>query len=464
MTQRSANNAAPAAPDALPDGLPPRQRLFAFVAVAIAVTMAVLDTAIVNVALPSMSRDLGSTPAQAVWIVNAYQLAITIALLPLASVGDSLGYKKVYWCGLALFSTASCACAYAPTLPVLACARAVQGLGAAGIMSVNIALVRYIFPKAQLGVGMGYSSLVVAVSSAAGPSVAAAILSLANWQWLFLVNVPLGALALVVAARALPKTPASRHPFDVAGAALNALTFGLLIGGLNTLSEVQGGRQAAAMLVLALLFGVVFVRRELRRPVPMLPVDLLRMPVFALSLVTSIGSFAAQTMAGIALPFYFEHTLGQTAVATGLLMTPWPVMTALVAPMAGRLSDRFPPARLACVGLLVMALGLASLPMLGAAPSYVDLGWRLGLCGVGFGLFQSPNNRVIVGSAPRSRSGGASGLQSMGRLLGQSLGAVAVAVIFALGLAQPTAWIAWAAAALALMACGASSLRPAALK
>lgn len=461
MTPRNSHQATPPAHDTLPDGLPPRQRMFAFMAVAIAVTMAVLDTAIVNVALPSMSRDLGSTPAQAVWIVNAYQLAITMALLPLASVGDSVGYKKVYCSGLALFSAASLACAYAPTLPALACARAVQGLGAAGIMSVNIALVRYIFPKAQLGVGMGYSSLVVAVSSAAGPSVAAAILSMANWQWLFLVNVPLGVLALVTAARSLPATPASGHPFDVPGAALNALTFGLLIAGLNTLSEAHGGSQAALMLALALVFGVVFVRRELGRPAPMLPVDLLRMPVFALSMVTSIGAFAAQTMAGIALPFYFEQTLGRTAVVTGLLMTPWPVMTALVAPLAGRLSDRFPPARLACAGLLLMVLGLASLPTVGAAPSYLELGWRLGLCGAGFGLFQSPNNRVIVGSAPRSRSGGASGLQSLGRLLGQSLGAVAVALIFALGLEQPTAWIAWAAAALALTACAASSLRPA---
>jgi DHA2 family multidrug resistance protein-like MFS transporter len=459
MTPRNSNEAAPAAHDTLPDGLPPRQRLLAFMVVAIAVTMAVLDTAIVNVALPSMSRDLGSTPAQSVWIVSAYQIAITIALLPLASVGDSLGYKKVYGSGLALFTVASFACAHATTLPLLALARAVQGLGAAGIMSVNIALVRYIFPKSQLGIGMGYSSLVVAVSSAAGPSVAAAILSLANWQWLFLVNVPLGILALVVAARALPVTPASRHPFDVAGAVLNALTFGLLIAGLNTLSEAHGGAHAAVMLALALLFGIFFVRRELRQPVPMLPVDLLRMPVFAFSMATSIGSFAAQTMAGIALPFYFEHALGRTAVDTGLLMTPWPVMTALLAPIAGRLSDRFPPARLACTGLLLMALGLASLPMLGAAPSYLDLAWRLGLCGMGFGLFQSPNNRVIVGSAPRERSGGASGLQSTGRLLGQSMGAALVAVIFSLGLAQPTTWIAWAAAALALLASGASSLR-----
>lgn len=441
------------------DGLPRTQRLFAFLAVAIAVTMAVLDSAIVNVALPSIGRDLGISPAQAIWVVNAYQLAVTISLLPLASLGDSVGYKKVYWCGLAVFTAASLACANAHSLLALSCARAVQGFGAAGIMSVNIALVRFIFPKAQLGVGMGYASLVVAASSAAGPSMASVILSIAHWQWLFLVNVPLGLLALVVAARALPATPASRHRFDSAGALLNALTFGLLIAGLNTLSEPGGFSHGGVMLAGASLCGVAFVLRERRRAIPMLPVDLLRLPVFALSLTTSIGSFAAQTMAYVALPFYFEHTLGRSEAVTGLLMTPWPLMTALIAPLAGRLSDRFAPERLASAGLAVMAVGLGSLPMIGDSPSSIDLGWRLGLCGLGFGLFQSPNNRVIVGSAPRERSGGASGLQSMGRLLGQSLGAAVVAIVFALVSGNQTAWIAWGAASLASVAACTSGLR-----
>ncbi|HEU4776631.1 MAG TPA: MFS transporter [Telluria sp.] len=441
------------------DGLPPTQRLFAFVAVAIAVTMAVLDSAIVNVALPTISQELAITSAQAIWIVNAYLLAVTISLLPLASVGDSIGYKKVYWYGLAVFTVASFACANAHTLFALSCARALQGFGAAGIMSVNIALVRFIFPKARLGVGMGYTSLVVAVSSAAGPSIASAILAFAPWQWLFLVNVPLGALALVVAARALPVTPASGHRLDWRGALLNALTFGLLIGGLNTFSATNGFARGGGMLGAALLFGVVFVLRELRRTPPMLPVDLLRVPVFALSMMTSISSFAAQTMACVALPFYFERTLGYSDVATGLLMTPWPLATALVAPFAGRWSDRIAAERLASIGMVVMAVGLASLALLGAAPSAFDLGWRLAVCGLGFGLFQSPNNRVIVGSAPRERSGGASGLQSMGRLLGQSLGAAFVALAFALVPGRQTMWITCAAALLALFAAAAGGLR-----
>src|SRR5271166_1957180 len=159
--------------------------------------------AIVNVALPTIARELATTPAASVWIVNAFQLAVTVSLLPLAALGDSLGYRRVYWPGLAVFTAASLACALAPTLFALTLARAIQGFGAAGIMSVNIALVRFIYPSSRLGQGVGNIALVVAVCSAGGPSVAAAILSVASWRWLFLVNVPIAAAALVMAARTL---------------------------------------------------------------------------------------------------------------------------------------------------------------------------------------------------------------------------------------------------------------------
>jgi DHA2 family multidrug resistance protein-like MFS transporter len=441
------------------DGLPQPQRRYAFLTIAIAMTMAVLDSAIVNVALPTIGKELAISAAQTVWIVNAYQLAITIALLPLASLGDSIGYKKVYWSGLAVFTAASFTCANSHSLLMLSCARVAQGLGAAGIMSVNIALVRYIYPKAQLGIGMGYASLIVAASSAAGPTVASAILSVAHWQWLFLVNVPLGLIALLIAARALPTTPASGHRFDIPSAVLNALTFGSLIAGLNALSEQHGRMHGAVLLACAILSGMLFVWREKKMRVPMLPFDLLRMPVFAYSMATSISSFAAQTMAYVALPFYFERTLGRSEVATGLLMTPWPLTTALIAPIAGRLSDRVAPQRLCGLGMIAMAIGMISIAMIGTTPSSFDLAWRLALCGLGFGLFQSPNNRIIISSAPRERSGGASGLQSMGRLLGQSIGAAFVAIVFALVSGNQTAWIAWFAALLALIAAGMSVMR-----
>jgi len=441
------------------DGLPQPQRFLAFLTIAIAITMAVLDTSIVNVALPVIGQELATSPARSVWIVNAYQLAITVSLLPLAALGDILGYKRVYWTGLAVFTLASLACASAHDLAFLAAARVVQGFGAAGIMSVNIALVRFIYPKAQLGVGVGYASLIVAVSSAAGPSVAAVILSLAHWQWLFLVNVPLGLLALAIGARTLPATPISNKRLDALSVVLNACAFGLFISGLTAFSERGDAPSGILMVVAGLAFTAALVHRERRQTDPMLPLDLLRMPVFSLSMVTSVCSFASQTMAFIALSFFLQRTLGHSEAQTGLILTAWPLATALVAPLAGRWSDRVAPALISSAGLICLGLGLAALCWLGDAPTPLEIGWRLALCGIGFGLFQSPNNRVIMGSAPKARSGGASGLQSMGRLLGQSLGAVAVAMAFGRLHEHQAKVVLALAATLALLAAGTSLLR-----
>jgi MFS transporter, DHA2 family, multidrug resistance protein len=444
-----------------PDGLANPQRLLAFTTLAMAITMAVLDGTIVTVALPTMARQFAVAPENAIWIVNAFQLAVTVSLLPLAALGDMFGYRRVYWWGLALFTVASLACAMAPTFALLTLARLVQGLGAAGIMSVNIALIRFIYPQARLGQGVGNMAVVVAVGTAGSPSVAAAILSVASWHWLLLINVPIGIVALIMAARTLPATPRAAGRLDLQSVVLNALTFGLVIAGVNGIG--QGGNPSLALIEIALgvAIGVALVRRQLKLPAPLLPVDLLRRPVFALSLATSISSFGAQALAIVSLPFYFEDKLGHSATTSGLLLTPWPVATALIAPIAGRLADRFIPGILGSIGLLVMGGGLV-LVALGISDSHpASLAWRLAICGLGFGFFQSPNNRVIIGSAPRERSGGAAGLQSSGRLIGQSFGTALVAVAFGRAPAHATEIVLWGAAALTLAGAVASGLRKA---
>ncbi|WP_082652360.1 MFS transporter [Aureimonas sp. AU12] len=414
------------------DGLPQPQRSLAFATIALALFVAVLDGAIANIALPPITRELGIRPVDAIWVVNAYQLAVTMVLLPLASLGERIGYRRVYLGGLALFTLASLLCALSSSLPTLVAARTLQGLGAAGVMSINIALVRFIFPRAMLGRAVGNVAVIVGVSAAAGPSIAGLILSIAPWQALFLVNVPVGLLALFVGWRTLPATPLSVHPFDWRSALLSAATFGLVISGINGLGHSEGLGLALGQIVLGLAIGVVFVRSQLRLPAPMLPVDLLARPVFALSAVTSICSFAAQSIAFVSLPFLLHDTLGRSAAETGLLMTPWPIATAAAAFVSGRLADRMAPGRLAAVGLAVFAAGLVALVLMPDAPSDADLVWRLVLAGLGFGTFQSPNNKVLIASAPRERSGGASGIQSTARLVGQSLGVAFLAVIFGL--------------------------------
>ncbi len=444
---------------AVHDGLENPQRLLALATLGMATAMAVLDGAIVNVALPIMAHELTVAPATSVWIVNAFQLAVTISLLPLSALGDTLGYRRVYWPGLALFTLSSLACALSPSFTTLVAARAMQGLGAAGIMSVNIALVRFIYPSSRLGQGVANIAVIVAVSSAASPSVAAAVLSVASWRWLFLINVPIGIVALAIAARTLPATPRAARSVDPISVALNALTFGLLIAGVDDIGEAGSLWIPAAELAGAAAFGFVFLGRQLGQATPLLPVDLLRLPIFSLSLATSIFSFAAQSLVFVALPFFFEDTLHRSAAATGLMMTPWPLATAVIAPIAGRLADRLVPALLGSAGLVVMGAGLALMALDVGNPSLPSLVWRLAVCGLGFGFFQSPNNRIIIGSAPPERSGGASGLQSTGRLIGQSLGAALMAVAFGRAPEHATSIALWTAAGLTLAGACASGLR-----
>jgi len=416
---------------AISDGIPVPRRYYAIATIVLGVTMAVIDGAIANVALPTIARDLNTDPAFSIWVVNGYQLAITISLLPLSSLGDIVGYRKVYLAGLALFTLASLACALSDSLLTLTAARVIQGFGAAGIMSVNSALIRFIYPHAQFGRGIGINAVVVAVSSAVGPTLAGAILVVAHWPWLFAVNVPLGIAAVLIGGRCLPETSRAPHAFDWASAGLSALTFGLLIGSIDVLGHGESFGVFLATLAIGVTVGYVLVRRQLSLPLPLLPVDLLRIPIFALSVGTSIASFAAQMLALVSLPFLLQMQLHYSAVETGLLITPWPLAIAVAAPVAGRLSDKYPAGLLGGVGLFLFAMGLLSLAFLPPAPAYFDIAWRMMLAGAGFGLFQSPNNRAMLTAAPRERSGGASGMLGTARLLGQTMGAAIVALLFA---------------------------------
>jgi DHA2 family multidrug resistance protein-like MFS transporter len=357
---------------------------------------------------------------------------VTISLLPLASLGEIYGYRRVYRWGLVVFTIASLCCALSDSLITLTMARIVQGFGAAGIMSVNGALVRFIYPRRWLGRGVGLNATVGSISAALGPTVAAAILSVATWPWLFAVNLPLGLIAVPIAWRALPDTPRSGTRFDAASAALSAATFGLLITAIAGLGHGEVLSGVGAELVLTFGLAAVLVARQLARTAPLLPVDLLRVPLFALSVATSVCSFVAQAMALVSLPFLFENTLGLDEVATGLLMTPWPLTVAVIAPFTGRLADRYPVGILSGIGLATMAAGLFALSLLPAHPTTADIVWRMTLCGLGFGFFNTPNNRAILTSAPPARTGGASGMQATSRLLGQTLGAALVALVFGL--------------------------------
>jgi len=440
------------------DGLPIPRRYWSAAGIWLALAMAVLDGAIANVALPVIARELGASPAASVWVINAYQLTITILLLPLAALGDRIGYKCIYIPGLALFTIGSVACALGGTLNLLIAARVFQGVGAACIMSMNAALVRATYPAKMLGRGIGYNAMVLSISAATGPTLAALILSVASWQWLFLINLPIGIAALIVGRKALPDPHGHGKPFDWPSALLSGAMMGLIVFGAEDIAR-EGSRLAILMVAAGIGAGAWLVCREWNKPTPLMPLDLLRIPIFSLSILTSIVSFAAQMLAYVAIPFLFQSVLGRTVFATGLLMTPWPLAVGIAAPIAGRLADRVNAGLLGGIGLVVFAAGLFFLSRLGAQPSNLDIAWRMALCGLGFGFYQSPNNRTIVSSAPKPRSGAAGGMLATARLLGQTTGAVAVGVAFHLSGVRVTPTLLFVASIAALAAAGISLLR-----
>jgi len=297
-------------------------------------------------------------------------------------------------------------------------------------MSVNTVLIAMLYPKAILGRGLGLNALVVGVSFALGPSAASLILSLGSWQLLFAVNVPIGILATAFAFFTLPHPCDAGAKFDIPAAILTTVAFASLIYGLGAVAQgdpLLYALVAISVFAISLIALGAYERGNLS---PMLPLDLLKRPLFALSALTGFCAFAAQGVAFVALPFYLEHTIGLSAEETGFIMTPWSAVVALMAPVAGRLSDRYPSGYLGFIGLGSLAISMFVVVLLPSSASLLLLIGCMVLSGFGFGLFQAPNQKAIMSSAPDHRSSGASGVVATARLIGQATGAALVALSF----------------------------------
>lgn len=417
---------------ALAGGLYGAARGWAMLAVALSVFLALLDYAIANVALPDIARDLHASSAASIWVVNAYQMASLVTLLPLAALGSRIGFARLCRAGIVLFMLASLLCAVATNLPFLAMARVLQGIGGACIMSVNIALVRFIYPHAEIGRGMALNGVVVALGVATGPTVAAIILTMGAWPWLFWINLPMGALALGVAAFALPDTPRTATMPDSTGSLLCVLAFGLCILGGDALAHQQGVLPSSLLLAAGGVAGVALIRRERHEAHPILPVDLLGNPAFTLAFISGFAGFIASNFYIVSMPFMLHDTLGLSSAQTGLLITPWPIGILFSAPVIRRVADRYEAGVLSSIGLGITACGFLLLWRLPVHPGVWDIAWRTAVAGWGFGFFQPPNNRAMMVAAPAARSGGASGMVQVARQAGQTVGAMGVAAFFSL--------------------------------
>ena len=404
----------------------------AVIAVLAAIMMGVLDGTVMNVALPTLSKEFNVTPSDIIWVVNAYQLVVTMMLLGFAAIGDVFGHKKVFLCGVSIFVTASALCAMSKSFEMMVASRILQGIGGACTMSINTALLRIIFPPARLGRVMAANAVIVAVTAASGPALGGAILSVGHWSWIFLMNIPLGLAALIIGWKLLPHNPPqkTKQKLDGQSVVMNAVFFGLLIYTIEGMAHDGFSTLLLLQAVVTVIVGVLYIRRQLQIPMPILPVDLFRIPIFSLSIGCSIACFTAQMLALVSLPFFMQHSLGMGVAATGLLMTPWPLATTLTAPIAGRMIERVHPGILGAVGMGIFAIGLCLLATLGNDTELWNLAWRMAVCGIGIGLFQTPNNVTITTSAPIQRSGGASGMLGTARVLGQTLGTAIVAILF----------------------------------
>ncbi|MCH5227360.1 MAG: MFS transporter [Muribaculaceae bacterium] len=405
----------------------------AVTSVIIVLVMTVLDVSVMNVALPVIAKEFHTTESASVWLVTVYQLIIVMLLLPLSSIGDQYSYRRNFLTGVILFTLGSGLCAASQSFEMLLSARVVQALGGAGVMSVNVALTRTIYPRNILGRGLALNAMFISIATAAGPSLAGWIMSISTWHWLFIINLPFGVLAFFIGRRTLPHNPnppANPH-FDWVSGAFNMIFFGLTFYALGSFSQKGDVVTAVLMLSIAACVGILYVKRQKYSSRPMFPIDLFKRRLYSTSIFTSVCSFMSQNLTMVALPFLYLTGMDLSELLTGLVMTPWPLATMIISPLAARWIEKHNPGFTAAAGMCIFVTGLLFLIFMPSGAGVWDIVWRMAICGVGFGFFQTPNNIVMVMATPVERTGAAGGMQSTARLTGQTLGSTLVTIIFA---------------------------------
>ncbi|HEX7852648.1 MAG TPA: MFS transporter [Sphingobium sp.] len=422
-----------ATPAATVDGLPLPRRYVAIAALSMGTIVTTVDGSIVNVALPTLARDLHVEPSAAVLMVTVYQLIMMMALLPFAALGERIGLRRLYQYGLMVFLAATILCFFAKSLPFLILVRAFQSMGAAAVLAVASAMIRIVYPSSQLGRGLSLNTVIAATAASFAPSIGGIILGIAPWNWLFAMLAPFAVLSIFLGRNSLPEPVARDEPYDVLGAVMCAATFGFTIFGLESGLHGDSPIISAAIGTLGIGIGFVFVRRELEQTRPTLPIDLLRNRTISLSTMSLFAVYMASMVIMLTLPFRLQQQFHFTPVEAGAMIAPWPLVAMVVAPTSGLLSDRTPAGLLGAIGMAIATASLVALAFLPDSPSYFDLLWRVSLSGVGFGMFYSPTTRQLVGAAPVDRTAAAGGLTSTTRGAGQTFGSTVVAALIATG-------------------------------
>ena len=445
------------------DGLPMPRRAWAIAAISFGTALFVLDSAVANVALPTIASELGVSNGAVTNVVTVYQLVLVMALLPFSSLGDRIGHRTMYQIGQVIFVIASALTFLVPDFGWLLAARAGQALGAGMALSVSAGMLRNIYPASKLGSGLGINSVIVASSAALAPTLGGFIVQHLDWRWVFVSAAPAAILSLLLG-RSLPD-PVVRQdrPLQLVSSIWSAVTVLLLIGGLQWATHGAAQVPAIGAIIAGIVSVFLLVRRERARANPVVPVDLLAKPVLGFSSLAAIAAFMASAALMVALPFRFQQGFGYSPSEVGLLLLPYPLVMLVVSPTAGWLSDRVDATKLGVTGMCFAITGLALLALMQGDPGPYGIAWRLGVAAFGFALFFSPNSRLIIGNAPRDRAAAAGGLLSTSRLLGQTLGAAMIGILLASGMGMGPLPMAFSAA-LAVVAALCSLVRFKALK
>ncbi len=402
-------------------------------AVAIGIFLATVDGSIVNLAMPTLEKALSTDFAMVQWVVLAYLLVITTLTLSMGRLGDMLGKKGIYLTGFIIFTLGSLLCGISPNIELLILSRIFQGVGASMIMALGAAIVTEAFPPYERGRSMGLIGTIVSIGVVTGPVLGGLILARFTWHWIFFVNLPVGIVGIGMVMRHVPDIkPVRGQKFDFPGAIFFFVSLLALLVGL-TMGQRMGffHPYMISLYVIWFVFLVLFLVVEMRVKHPMLDLHIFQNGHLSINVITGFMSFLSAAGVFVLMPFYLENILHQDKGSMGLLMSVVPIMLGIVSPRAGRLSDKWGTRPLTNLGLIILSLGFLGVSTLQADTSPLGYALRFIPVGIGMGLFHSPNNSAIMGSVPRHQLGIASGLLSITRTLGQTVGVAVLGALWA---------------------------------
>lgn len=386
--------------------------------------MAVLDGSIVNVALPTMSNRLAVSMASIEWVITSYLIAIIALLLIFGRLADIIGKTRIFKMGIVVFTIGSFLCGISNSLIILVISRIVQAIGAAGTMATSHGIITNVFPQNERGKALGINGTAVALGAMVGPPLGGFMVSIFNWESIFLINVPIGIIAYILALRVFgKKSSTANETLDAKGAILFTLFIVLLFGTLTRGKEIgYANPLIIAAFLFAIIFFVSFLYVEERSKIPLIDLEIFKNPLFSLSIFCGFISFIAINCSNIILPFYLQYVMKLTPQAAGFVMMISPIVLSIVAPISGHVSDKRGAEVFTFLGLLITSLGLFFISTLTQYSAIWHLAVFLIIVTLGSGMFQSPNNALVMSNAAKNKLGVAGSINALVRNLGMIVG------------------------------------------